>query len=110
MKFAGKIGFWIKDVEVKPSVYRPAIIERPYTGDVLRNNRRFKETDQQNDDLVINNQISILADLYAYENWMSIKYVLWNGVKLKVKSVEVSYPRLTLEVGGVYNGKETAGT
>lgn len=105
MKFYGKVGFWEKDVEVKPGVWKPdAIKELPYTGDVLRDNRRFQASDTQNDKFTINNQISILGDTYAHENWPSIRYVIWNGVKWKVNSVTVDYPRLTLEIGGVYNG------
>lgn len=32
MKFSGKIGFWIEDVEIKPGVFKPQIIEKDYTG------------------------------------------------------------------------------
>lgn len=107
MKFSGKIGFWEKDVETKPGVSKPKIIEKSYTGDVIRNRRRFQSADsQQNDNLVLVNQISIVSDLYLKDNWPSIKYVLWNGVKWKVASVDIStFPRAILELGGVYNGK-----
>lgn len=108
MKFSGMVGFWIKDAEVKTDVYRPMIVEKPYFGDVIEDRRRFVQTEHQNDDLTLNNRISILADTYAQRNWSSIKYVVWNGVKWKVTSVTVGYPRLTLEIGGVYNGTETA--
>lgn len=107
MKFSGKIGFWQKDIETKPGVYKPEIIEKSYTGDVLKNTRRFQGAEnQQNDNLVVNNRLSIISDLYLQNNWASIKYVLWNGVYLKVNSVDVgSFPRVILEIGGVYNGK-----
>ena len=104
MKFAGKVGFWEESKEVKPGIYKPQILERSYTGDVITNTRRFQSTENQNDDLKINNRISILSDLYAQQNWTSIRYVIWNGVKLKVNTVEVNYPRLILEIGGVWNG------
>lgn len=107
MKFSGKVGFWEEDVEVSPGIYKPSCIEKLYTGDVCRDNRRFQSSDSQNDTFTVNNQISILGDLYAYTNWPSIKYVNWNGIKWKVNSVEVNYPRLTLEIGGVYNGTNT---
>lgn len=110
MKFHGFVGFWNGDREVKPGIWKPDIVERPYYGDVLRNNRRFQSTEQQNDNLTINNQISILADLYAKENFHSIRYVVWNGVAWKVDSVDISYPRLTLEIGEVYNGERPTST
>lgn len=107
MKFSGKIGFWVEDIEIKPGDFKPNIIEKSYVGDILRNNRRFQAAqNQQNENLVVNNQISIVSDLYMQQNWSSIKYVLWNGVRWKVSSVDIgSYPRVVLELGGVYNGK-----
>lgn len=107
MKFSGKIGFWTKDIETKPGVYKPGIVEKSYVGDVLKNIRNFQSAEnQQNENLRLNNRISIISDLYMQKNWGSIKYVTWNGVNWKVSSVDVgSYPRVILELGGVYNGK-----
>lgn len=110
MKFSGRVGFWINDVETKPGVYKSRTIEKPYTGDVLKNVRNFQSAENQvNDNLRVNNRLSIISDLYMQKNWASIKYVLWNGVKWKVSSVDVgSYPRVVLELGGVYNGKTSS--
>lgn len=107
MKFSGKIGFWKKDKETKPGVYKGEIVEKSYTGDILSNSRRFQSVEnQQNENLRVSNRLSILSDLYMQKNWSSIKYVLWNGVKWSVNSVDISsYPRVILELGGVYNGK-----
>lgn len=107
MKFSGKVGFWLEDVETKPGVYKPQIVEKPYTGDVLRNTRRFQTAEnQQNENLKVTNRLSIISDLYMQKNWGSIKYVLWNGVNWSVTSVDISsYPRVILDLGGVYNGK-----
>lgn len=107
MKFSGEVGFWTDEMEVNPGVWRGVISERHYVGDVLRDNRRFQpSSDQQNDEFTVSNKISILSDMYAKQNWASIRYVRWNGVKFKVTSVEVGYPRLTLEIGGIYNGED----
>lgn len=104
MKFYGKIGFWDETVETKPGVFRPQIVEKEYYGDVERDNRKFQErSDYQNDDFRVNNKISILADLYAQQHLSSIKYVVWNNAKWKVSTVEVTYPRINLYLGGVYN-------
>lgn len=107
MKFSGKIGFWIKDVETKPGVYKPGIVEKSYTGDVLRSVRRFQSGEnQQNENLRLNNQLSIISDLYMQKNWSSIKYVAWNGARWSVNSIDIGNPpRVILELGGVYNGK-----
>lgn len=104
MKYYGKIGFWNGDEEVAPDVFAPRITERCYAGEVTRNYRKFQNGEYQNDNLTVNNQIRILSDLYAQLNWNSIRYAEWNGVKWKVNTVEIAYPRLVLELGGVWNG------
>lgn len=110
MKFSGKVGFWLKDVEMKPGVYGPEIVEKTYTGDVFRDTRKFQSVEnQQNENLTVNNRLSIISDLYMQKNWTSIKYVIWNNVKWKVSSIDVSsYPRVILDLGGVYNGKSSS--
>lgn len=106
MKFAGKVGFWVDEAEVKPGVWKSSIVERNYFGDVTLSYRRFQPSENQNDNFSTNSRVTILADLYAHQNWTSIRYVVWNGAKLKVTSVEIGYPRIVLEVGGVYNGED----
>lgn len=109
MKFVGVVGFWEGDKEVKSGVYRPSIVERPYMGDLPRNFRKFEQvSEKQNDDISVSNQVSILADLYMQNNLSSIRYVIWNGQKLSVKNVTIDYPRVTLEIGGVYSGPKNA--
>lgn len=104
MKFSGKIGFLEKEREVNPGVWRPEIVERSYVGEIIRPYRKYSQTDKQNTDLTLNNQISILSDLYARQNYQSIAYVEWNGVKWIVTGIEMTYPRLVLDLGGTYNG------
>lgn len=106
MKFSGEIGFWNGDQEVVPGVWRPQILERHYTGDVLRNLRSFQGSNDQNKTFTISNRISILADLYARENWPSVRYIFWKGTKWEVTNVEEDYPRLLLEIGGQWNENE----
>lgn len=110
MKFTGKVGFWLDDVETAPGVFQHKIVEKTYFGDVSTNTRRWQEADQQNDQMRVNNSISILSDLFARRNYASIRYVIWDGARLKVNSVVVNYPRLTLEIGGLYNGENAPDT
>ena len=107
MKFVGKIGFWVDEMETAPGVWRGCIIERRYVGEVLSSKRIFQSAgEKQNDEFKVNNRISILSDLYMRNNWASIRYVIWNGAKLKVTSVTMGYPRIILEMGGIYNGED----
>ncbi|NBI91912.1 hypothetical protein D3Z45_15360 [Lachnospiraceae bacterium] len=105
-KFYGAIGY-AKTVETKPGVWRPKIIEKQYFGDLTRNTRRYESSGQVNDNLNIANEISIVADPYARQNFHSMRYVEFMGAKWKITSVEVQYPRLILTIGGVYNDGET---
>ena len=103
-KFYGKIGY-ANTVETKPGVYEEQIVERSYYGDLIRNTRRLQSADQVNDDINISNEISIVADPYATNNFHTMRYAVFMGTKWKISNVEVSYPRLILTLGGVYNGK-----
>ena len=108
-KFYGTVGFVRteeKDPVDHPGVYSNVTTERSYYGDVLSNNRRFEKSDGLNDDLNIRNEISILADPFAFENFSYMKYVVWLGAKWKITDVKVTYPRMTLSIGGVFNDPE----
>ena len=102
-KFYGNIGYAISK-ETAPGVCVEDIIEHKYSGDVYRNTRKLQSGNQVNDSIDISNEISILSDPFANENFHSMRYVTYMGAKWKVSSVEVRYPRLILTVGGLYNG------
>lgn len=104
-KFYGKIGY-IDTVESEPGYWDEKAIEREYYGDITRNTSRYQNGGQVNDDIVINNILSIVADPYANENFQHMRYVEWMGTKWKITNIEVQYPRLILTLGGIYNGKE----
>jgi len=103
-KFYGKIGY-AKQIESAPGVWVDSIIEKSYRGDILLDQRRWNNDDKVNDDLNIDNKISIVADPYMYENFDSIKYVTLFGTKWKVKTITINRPRVVIYLGGVYNGK-----
>ena len=102
-KFYGAIGYG-KSIETSPGVWEDQITERMYSGDLIRNSRRLQSSGNVNDDIKISNQISIIADPYANENFHLMKYASFMGTKWKITDIEVQYPRLILTVGGVYNG------
>ena len=101
-KFYGSIGF-AETTEVAAGVWEEVITERSYMGDILRNTRRLEPGEDLNDNLVINNQISIIADPFANQNFHAMKYVKWMGASWKITNVEVQRPRLLLTIGRVYN-------
>lgn len=101
-KWYGKIGYGVTE-ETSPGVWTEEIVERQYYGDIIRNLRRLETSDQVNDNVSVSNEISIVSDPYAFENFHSIRWIEFMGSKWKVTSVEVQHPRLLLSLGGVYN-------
>jgi hypothetical protein len=105
MRFYGRVGYG-QSVETAPhsGVWKDTITEVYYYGDVLRNTRQLVSGGKVNDDLTVNNSISIVADAYALENFFAVRYVEWNGSLWYVTAVEPQTPRLLLTLGGVYDG------
>ena len=101
-KWFGKIGF-AETKETSPGVWEEIITVREYYGDVTRNTRRFQSSENLNDNIVVSNDISIVADPYAIQNFHSIRYIEFMGTKWKINNVEVSYPRLILTLGEICN-------
>lgn len=101
-KFYGAIGY-AKNIEKSPGVYVEDIVELNYYGDLIRNTRRLESTDKINSDINIANDISIISDPYATENFHAMRYVKFMGAKWKISNVEVQPPRLILTIGGLYN-------
>lgn len=103
-KFYGKLGYGITQ-ETVPGVWEQQIIEKDVMGDFIRNVHKIEPASQVNDNITVSNTISIVADPYVRQNFRHIKYVTIDGVKWKVTSVELLYPRLTLTIGGEYNAQ-----
>lgn len=105
-KWFGKVGYESTIEEPANSgIWVETITEREYYGDLIRNTRRLQSSDNVNDSVNISNQISILSDPFAMKNFHTIRYATYMDTKWKVTSVDASqYPRLILELGGVYNG------
>ena len=103
-KFHGNIGF-VEQYNSKPGVWSSErIVEREYYGDVLSSYFSARSTSETtNDELTLSNQISIVANKYAFENFQFMKYIVHMGVKWEITKVDVQYPRLVLSIGGVYN-------
>ena len=102
-KFHGSVGY-VKTVEDTPGVWKDEVTVKEYCGDLIRNTRKLINAGQVNDSVNVWNEISIVADPYANENFYSMRYVEFMGAKWKISNVEVSHPRLILTLGGVYNG------
>ena len=103
MKYCGVIGYGIT-AETAPGVWQEQTQERRYFGDILRQYDRFQTDGKVNDNIMVSNQFSIIADPFAMEQYAYMRYIEWGGVRWKITGIEWRYPRMIISVGGVYNG------
>lgn len=104
-KFYGEIGYGNTIEEpIGSGIYVDTITEIQYFGDVIKNIVRNNKGEKINNDISVNNSISIVADQQAIQHFFKIKYVRWAGVLWTITDVEVRNPRLILTLGSVYNG------
>lgn len=107
-KWFGTIGYVLTEEKIidgqTTGIFIEVPVEKPYFGDLIKHNRRLQKSDGVNDDISISNDISIVADPFANNNIYAMRYATFNGVKWKIDSVDVQYPRLVLSLGGIYHG------
>ena len=104
-RFHGEVGYGDSvETHMGSGVWVNVITEVPYFGDVIRNSRKLESGESLNDDIIIGNSVSIVADAFAIEHFAKIKYVRWMGALWTVTGVENRSPRLVLSLGSVYNG------
>lgn len=101
-KFCGIIGYVVTK-ETESGIFEECLIENEYYGDIIKNSRRLRDSSKVNSDITVSNQISIIADPFANNNFHAMRYVQFMGAKWKITEVEVQYPRLILTMGGLYN-------
>lgn len=109
-RFSGRIGF-AEEKETAPGVVQKVITERMYFGDIVRNRYSPQPTDTVNGTISIQNQISIVADPFTFENYFSMQYVVWKGFAWTISAIDIEgYPRMLITLGGAYNGPKAETT
>lgn len=89
-------GVWIED-----------ITKRNYKANIIKNYSRNSEGESINDNNLLADNVSIVADAFALTNFTSIIYCKVMGVKWKVASVDATNrPRLIITLGGLYNEEQ----
>ena len=104
-RFSGKIGY-AEHHETNPGIWTEAIVERQYYGDILKHSRKWSSGDSANDNIVFSQTISIVADPYLYSNLHNMRYVIFQGIKWKIKDFEIDRPRVKISMGDEYHGDE----
>lgn len=104
-KFYGVIGYAVSVEKPENSgIWVDDIVERKLYGNIVKNNRRLNSSENVNDNITFGNQVSVVADPYAWENFYAMRYIVLHGCKWKITSIDVERPRLLLTLGGLYNG------
>lgn len=105
MRFFGKIGYGESQQNMdSPDVWEDVITEVDRGGDVIRAGTNLDPSENVVNDLKVNNAISVVADPTLIAHFRNIRFVEWDGVCWTVTAVQVSPPRLILNIGEIYNG------
>ena len=106
-RYSGMVGFGQTKPNTKGQMV-DYIQERHMTGEIVRDSYRHTQgTDKVNPDIVLVNTIRLLADWYAEQHFLDIRYVRYMGKPWKVQSIQYERPRITVTLGEVWNGSET---
>ncbi len=106
MKYYGNIGFAVSEEKMvdgqHTGVWEQRITVKKYYGELSKPVNKWQNGSGANQDASFSSQLSIVSDPFAIENFHSIKYAEFLGVKWKVTAVEIMRPRLLLTLGGEY--------
>lgn len=100
-RFSGKLGF-VMTQETAEGVWLDNIVELPAKGTIRSLYVRNDNNSTVNTNLRLTNEISILMDTKIQTYLETLKYVVFKGSKWEVQSIGVNYPRLTINLGGLY--------
>ena len=100
-RFSGKLGFVITR-ETEEGVWLEDFVELQVKGTIRSLYVRNDNSSSVNANLRLTNEISILMDTKIKVYLETLKYVIWKGSKWEVQSIGVNYPRLTINLGGLY--------
>lgn len=88
--------------ETEEGVWLESHVELPAKGTIRNLYVRNDNSSSANTNLRLTNEVSILLDSKIQTYLNTLKYVVWKGSKWEVQSIGVNYPRLTINLGGLY--------
>ena len=88
--------------ETEEGVWLEDKVELPAKGTIRSLYVRNDNNSSVNTNLRLTNEVSILLDSKIQTYLSTLKYVIWKGSKWEVQSIGVNYPRLTINLGGLY--------
>lgn len=100
-RFSGKLGF-VMTRETEEGVWLEDVVEIRAKGTIRSLYVRNDNSSSANTNLRLTNEISVLTDTKINTYLETLKYVVWKGSKWEVLSISVQYPRLAINLGGLY--------
>lgn len=102
-KYHDKIGFVIPKTVNGRTVFEP--VEVSAYGEMTQYNFKWNSDQTQlNDQIRLNNVLSIVCKPFLIQNLTYLKYVWYQGTRWSISNVQISHPRLILNIGEAYNG------
>lgn len=100
-RFSGKLGF-VMTRETEEGVWLEDIVEIRAKGTIRSLYVRNDNSSSVNTNLRLTNEISILMNTKIETYLETLKYVVWKGSKWEAQSIRVDYPRVFINLGGLY--------
>ena len=107
-RFHDKVGFLIPNDDQTTGIASNKAVERPCYGTILEHTKRWDGGDKKNSDLRLDARIEIIANDYVRKHIQYIAYVHYLNYYWTVESFTPSFPRIVLNIGGVWNGEIAA--
>lgn len=101
-RFTGLVGYVTQEESV-PGVWSPVETQKMMKGDMIRQSSSGQNGDKVHSDISLNHRVSLLGDSYAFNNYYNLKWIMVNGRKWEVSSVEIQRPRIIVSIGGLWN-------
>lgn len=106
MRYSGVVGFLHQADETPPNsgIWKETVVQRRYRGTMRRRSISVTNNDSINPEINLDSLVSVVGDTYAFQNYVSIRYIFVDGIAYKVLSVTPKRPRLEITFGGEYHG------
>lgn len=102
-RYRGSIGINRDPVETAPGIFTAVIDEVEVSGEIRSIGARWQNAEMR-DSVVARHVLSIVTPEDSIINFTEVVYIVWQGRKWSVVSIEYKRPRIELTLGGLYNG------
>ena len=102
-RYWGPIGVGRDPVETAPGVLKQVIEEVEVTGEMRQLSVRWPQAGMR-DGLSAQHVLSIVTPEDSDIDFTEVVYIVWQGRKWSVTSIQYKRPRIELTLGGLYNG------